>query len=93
MKSNKGFTLVEVIVSIAIVGIIGIGATSYYTAKTNAKDIDQLITIYGELTEVESNYVTFTTKDSSLYIDCIKTGDEYVILTTYTKDNNPAGSR
>lgn len=96
MKNNKGFTLIELMIVIAIIGILAAVGYPAYTSsvkKANRADgIDSLLALAGRMEEFYMNDDTYAnatlgniaTSSDGLYTLVITSADAYTYLLTAT---------
>ena len=95
MKNNNGFTLIELMIVVAIIGLLGaIGYPSYqnYIQKGNRADgIDSLLTLAGRMEQYYLNNDTYAgatvgsaTSSDGLYTLAITAADGFAYTLTAT---------
>ncbi len=91
MKRNKGFTISEVMVSIVILGVVGVCIINLFAYKVridrkSARNVKISNTVTSVFNSFSSKPDTFTT--SSLYSDGFTKTDDKWVNTCYIEDEN-----
>ena len=82
MKNRKAFTLVELIISIAIIVIIGVGSTLVITSSKSNKELE---TITKSILEAANAYVKIEKEeDGTTYYNKVLTGSKGVGISLKT---------
>lgn len=88
MKNNKGFSLVELLVVVAILGVVAVSTTLSYSVVRNA-DVRKAATTTGNM--MKSVRTECLSKESSQFLYIYMDNDDYYYATANKEETSLAG--
>ena len=90
MKDKKGYTLIEILMVVAIIAILGLTATIGLSKVINNSKQDKYDQMIGEIKEAANVYISIVEPDlnASLYVDMSETVTIEQLQTSLLLDEN-----